>query len=109
MAACGLYCGACGAYKKGKCPGCHDNEKASWCKIRSCCIERGYVSCAECTEFADLKKCGKFNNLPGKIIGFFTGSDRFACIARIREAGAQEYADEMEARGLQSLKKRRGN
>jgi hypothetical protein len=30
VAHCGLYCGACGAYLKGRCPGCHENVKAGW-------------------------------------------------------------------------------
>ena len=105
VAACGLYCGACGRYKKGKCPGCRGYEKATWCGIRSCCIEKNYNSCADCTEFADLKKCKKFNNLPGKIIGFFTGSDRFACIYRIREIGHESFAIEMDKKGLQAIKR----
>jgi len=29
VAYCGLYCGACGAYLKGRCPGCHENKKAT--------------------------------------------------------------------------------
>ena len=32
---CGLYCGACGKYLNGKCRGCHDNVKATWCKVWS--------------------------------------------------------------------------
>lgn len=69
-------------------------------------MERGYGSCAECAEFSDLRKCRRFNNLPGKVIGFLTGSDRFACIARIRETGMVGYAAEMDAKGMQSVKKR---
>ena len=38
VAHCGLYCGACKSYLNGKCKGCHENSKAAWCKIRSCCI-----------------------------------------------------------------------
>ena len=42
IAACGLYCGACKKFLNGKCPGCKENEKASWCKIhnsdRAACI-----------------------------------------------------------------------
>lgn len=34
VAYCGLYCGACQSYTKGKCPGCDANEKATWCEIR---------------------------------------------------------------------------
>ncbi len=33
----GLYCGACGSYLKERYPGCHDNIKAKWCKIKVCC------------------------------------------------------------------------
>ncbi len=106
VAACGLYCGACNKYKNGKCPGCRNNEKASWCGIRKCCIERGYTSCAECTDFSNLKACKKFNNLPGKVIGFLTGSSRFTCIDRIREVGIQNFASEMDSKGLQSLKRK---
>lgn len=29
VAYCGLYCGACGAYLKERCPGCHSNAKAT--------------------------------------------------------------------------------
>ena len=36
IAACGLYCGACRKYLAERCPGCRLNEKAAWCKIRSC-------------------------------------------------------------------------
>jgi len=107
VAACGLYCGACGRYKKGKCPGCRDNEKATWCGIRRCCMEKKYNSCADCTEFTDLKKCKKFNNMPGKIIGFITGSDRFAGIYRIREIGNESFAIEMDSNGLQAIKRRK--
>ena len=36
IAKCGLYCGACNSYITGKCPGCNENVKATWCKIRNC-------------------------------------------------------------------------
>lgn len=48
VAYCGLYCGACRKWKKGKCPGCYHNEKASWCEIRKCCRENDYATCADC-------------------------------------------------------------
>ena len=51
VAYCGLYCGACGAYLKEKCPGCHQNEKATWCEVRYCCVEHKYSTCAECSVF----------------------------------------------------------
>lgn len=43
IAACGLYCGACRKYLKGKCLGCRQNDKAAWCKIRQCCQAKGFV------------------------------------------------------------------
>jgi hypothetical protein len=55
IAFCGLYCGACARYLAEKCPGCRENEKASWCGVRSCCLERGYAGCADCVEFPDIR------------------------------------------------------
>ena len=63
VAFCGLYCGACRSYLKEKCPGCHGNEKAKWCKLRSCCVGEGYKTCADCDEFTDPSDCRKFNNI----------------------------------------------
>ena len=53
VAYCGLYCGACGRYLKDKCPGCHENQKAGWCKVRVCCVDNHYASCADCEQFED--------------------------------------------------------
>jgi hypothetical protein len=88
------------------CPGCRANEKAAWCGIRSCNIERGYTTCAKCAEFADPRECRKFNNFVGKVMGVLFNSDRAACVARIREVGAEAFATEMDAKGLQSLPRR---
>ena len=107
VAACGLYCGACGRFKKRKCAGCRENEKASWCGIRKCCIEHNYTSCADCSEFENLKDCKIFNNFMGKVMGVLLNSDRFACIYRIREIGCESFAIEMEEKGLQSIKRRK--
>jgi hypothetical protein len=105
IAYCGLYCGACKAYLKEKCPGCHENSKGSWCKVRSCCIEHGYKSCADCTEFADPRECKKFNNFFSKMFALFLGSDRPACIARINESSYEEFAHFMTEHRLQSIKR----
>ena len=106
IAYCGLYCGECGRYKKGKCPGCQKNEKATWCKVRSCCREGGKLSCADCSVYADASECKKFNNMISKLFAFLFGSDRQACIDRIKEKGYDAYAAEMTERGAQSLKKK---
>jgi hypothetical protein len=105
VAFCGLYCGACGSYLKEKCDGCLKNDKASWCKIRSCCIGRNIASCAACEEFPNPRDCGKFNNFISKLFGLVFRSDRAACIEKIREIGIQPFAAEMAASKRQSIKK----
>jgi hypothetical protein len=105
VAYCGLYCGACKRYLKDNCPGCHENEKAQWCKLRSCCMSENYASCADCTQFVDPNDCAKFNNFISKIFGLLFRSDRGACIAKIREMGIPEYADFMAGEKLQSLRR----
>ena len=105
IAYCGLYCGSCNKYLNDKCPGCHENTKASWCGIRSCNIEHGYQSCADCKEFANPKDCKKFNNFMSKIFAMIFRSDRAACIAKIKEVGYEEFAMHMASNKLQSIKK----
>lgn len=103
IAACGLYCGGCRKYRNGKCPGCHENEKASWCKIRQCCMERGFHTCAECDK--DVTECRHYDNFIGKVFAFVFRSDRPACIRYIRENGEQAFAEEMTRRGLMVMKR----
>jgi len=92
---CGLYCGACRAYLKEKCKGCKDNAKATWCKVRSCCLENDYSSCAECQEHTDPAACGKFNNIISKAFGLIFNSDRRAGIMMIHRDGKRKFAEEM--------------
>ena len=105
IANCGLYCGSCKSYLKEKCPGCHENSKATWCKVRSCNLEHGYKSCADCAEFTDPRECKKFNNFISKFIGLILGSDRPACIEKIREIGYDDYARFMTDNRMQSIKR----
>lgn len=105
VAYCGLYCGACKRYLRDKCGGCNDNIKAIWCKIRACCINNKYASCAECKEFSDPKDCRMFNNIISNAFGFIFRSDRAACINQIKEIGIQGHADKMTELKLHSLKR----
>jgi hypothetical protein len=105
VAYCGLYCAACGRYLKGNCRGCYENEKATWCKVRSCCINHHYSTCAECKEFSDPRDCKMFNNFMSKIFAFAFRSDRAACIGQIKEMGIQGHAKKMSELRLQSLKR----
>src|SRR4030066_402126 len=95
VAYCGLYCGACKSYLKDKCPGCHENRKATWCKVRLCCTENQYATCADCRQFTDPLDCGKYNNFISRIFGIVFRSDRAACIRQVREIGLEGHADRM--------------
>ena len=103
IAYCGLYCAACRKYTAGKCPGCRKNVKASWCKIRICCADNNYNTCADCK--MNLRECKKFNNFFSKLFALIFKSDREGCIHRIREIGEDEYAKEMSEKRMMTMKK----
>lgn len=92
VARCGLYCAACKSFMAGKCKGCRENSKASWCTVRTCCAEKQIESCAECTEFADPMACKKFNNFMSRLFGLVFRSDRAACIDQIKQHGLDGHA-----------------
>ena len=106
IAACGLYCPACSKFRKAKCPGCFKNEKATWCKVRACCLEKHIDNCTSCKEFANPRDCALFNNFFSRAIEFVFGSDRAKSIIYIRENGADEYVKLMSERGCMSLSKK---
>lgn len=108
VAHCGLYCGACPRLLKGACPGCAENDKATWCGVRNCCRANGHPTCADCREFADVMACKKFNNLISRIFGLVFRSDRRACVEMIRERGVEGFARHMAEHRLASLRPKRG-
>jgi hypothetical protein len=105
VACCGLYCGACRAYTREKCPGCRENHKATWCKVRSCCRDKQFASCADCKDFQNPNDCRLFNNLIAKIFGFIFRSDRAACVCQIRTLGVEAHAADMAHKKRHSIKK----
>ena len=105
IAYCGLYCGACKKFLREKCPGCHENEKAGWCKVRLCCIEHSYASCADCTMVVDITECKKLNNAISKLFALLFRSDRPACLAAIREQGYESFARSMAEKGTMTIRK----
>jgi len=105
IAFCGLYCGACRRYLLDKCPGCRENEKASWCGVRSCCLENNWNSCADCETVSNVSDCKKYNNFMARLFGFIFRSNRAACIALIKEKGYEDYARYMTENKLQSIKR----
>ena len=104
VAACGLYCGACRKYLNDKCPGCRQNEKATWCRIRSCCLEKGFKTCAECSQV--VTDCKLYSNWVSRVFAFVFNSDRPACIRFIKDQGEQAFAEEMTKRQCQTIKRR---
>ena len=106
IAKCGLYCGSCPRFLKGKCLGCLDYHKASWCKLRTCCLEKNIASCADCKDYKNVMECGKYDNFIARIFGFVFNSNRSACIARIKEIGYEGFAHEMAENRVVTFKKR---
>jgi hypothetical protein len=106
VAYCGLYCGACGSYLKGRCPGCRENAKAGWCPQRKCCAEHQYTTCADCKEFEDAKDCRHFNSFIAKLMSLVLNSNRPACVLKIRELGTEGFAAFMAEKKRQTLSRR---
>jgi hypothetical protein len=106
IAACGLYCGACRRYLKDGCPGCKDNPKAAWCKIRICCREKEIENCSQCDTFSDPNNCKMYNNFIARIIGFVSGTDRARCIEIIKQKGPDGFVAFMADNKIQSIPKK---
>lgn len=103
---CGLYCSNCRKFKKGNCPGCHKNEKASWCNIRTCIIEKEIESCADCKE-PGIEDCKIFNNPVSRLFAFVFNSDRAASIQLIKDEGYSGFINYMEESGKMVIPRRR--
>lgn len=106
IAYCGLFCGNCKQYKKGKCPGCRDNVKAKWCKIRACGIENSYNTCADCTIESRVTDCKKYNTFVSGLIELFFNTDRSECISLIKKEETEAFIQLMEKSGKMSLPKK---
>ena len=102
IAYCGLYCGACPRYLKGKCAGCRESDKLSWCKIRNCNEENGFHNCGDCT-LMNFSDCKLNHNFMSRFFSLIFNSDRDACVARIKAVGKEDYAEEMAKRGSQTI------
>ena len=105
VAYCGLSCGACPALLKGKCPGCRETTKGSWCKVRTCCLTAAYASCAQCTEHDDPITCRRYTNLFSRLVGFVLRSDRRASLLQLREIGPEAHARCMASAGRPAFKR----
>ena len=101
---CGLYCGACPRYLKGKCEGCQSNNP-SWCKIKPCNLENDFSSCAECTIVGSVADCKKFNPLLIRVGEFVSKTSRKNGIELIQKEGRQAFVDYMVENKLVSMKR----
>jgi hypothetical protein len=93
---CGIYCGACNAFTSGKCDGCRGNSAKSavlykQCKVKPCCGDNGFFTCADCTIYASTKECKKYNPLLLKIVSWVESSDRSKAIEMIKDKGRAEF------------------
>lgn len=105
VAFCGLYCGTCAKFIKDKCPGCNENIKATWCKVRACNIENGFENCSQCN-IMSTPDCKKLNNPIAKIFELVFRTDRLSSLNYIKEHGEKAYIEKMCSLGQMSIKKR---
>jgi hypothetical protein len=69
---CGAYCGRCKVLEENACKGCklgyingeRDISKAK-CKIKICCINKKFFSCADCDEYNSCEIIQGFHNKNG--------------------------------------------
>lgn len=69
------------------------------CKVKKCCIDRQFSTCAECNEFANLRECRNLHNLISRIFGFIFRTNRIGNLNRIRELGIDQFTKEVTAEG----------
>jgi hypothetical protein len=101
IAYCGLYCKACPSFTSGKCDGCRSNSAKSavvykQCQVKPCCVENGFFTCADCTIYASVKDCKKYNPLLLRIASWVESSDRSKAIEMIQTKGRAAFAAYME-------------
>ncbi len=107
---CGFYCGACPTFKKGKCEGCKgDSPKCAIgykaCKVRPCCLENEYNTCADCTHFESVKDCKTYNPFLIKLGQFLTKTNRRKGLEMIKEKGTESFLAFMTKNDRVTMKK----
>ena len=102
IAACGLFCTNCGAFRKGRCQGCQIRPRFSSCRTRACCEGRGITTCAECGDFAaprDFRECPKVYNWIARIVAAISRSDRTGALVLLRDRGREVFLASKRASG----------
>ena len=106
---CGFYCGACPKYIKKQCFGCKGDSPQcavgyKSCKVRPCCLENAYSSCAECKKYDSVKDCRIYNPLMIRFGQFITRTNRRKGIEMIKEIGEDEFVSFMSAKNWVTIK-----
>ena len=96
VAYCGLFCGACGSFRRGRCVGCLEGGGFASCKVRSCVVDKGYRTCADCDEYLD---CKLLSNFIAKIFALVLRSNRIGNLTGIKRDGIEKWAAEAAALG----------
>ena len=109
IAHCGIYCGACPTFSSGKCIGCRGNSPKSAvmfkkCKVKPCCADNGFFTCADCTIYASTKECKKYNPLLLKFASWIESSDRSKSIEMIQTKGTTEFLAYMKEKNWVIIK-----
>ena len=92
VAYCGLVCSDCGAYKKQKCAGCFsDKPLFRNCPVKKCAGERNLTTCADCSEYEDLRQCKKLNSFIAKLFQAIFRSNRIGNLEQIRADGLESF------------------
>jgi hypothetical protein len=97
---CGFYCGACPKFLKGQCKGCKGDTPGcalgyNACKVRPCCLENGYSSCADCKKYDSVRDCKDYNPLMIRFGQFITKTNRRKGIEMIKEKGIAGFLNFM--------------
>ena len=93
MAYCGLYCGAGRACRRDRCPGCHEKTNAGWCKVRACCLENGYATCADC-RIGPTARLQKFTDFISKLFGLIFCRTAGHVFSRYARSGCKDMPNE---------------
>lgn len=106
---CGFYCGACPSYIKGKCKGCKGDSPDCGvgyqaCKVKPCCVQNGYLTCAQCKKH--VKDCKDYNPLSIRFGEFISQTSRNKGIEMIKEKGLKEFMEFMISKKWVTMKRR---
>lgn len=73
----------------GECPGCLQSGGDPDCKVRTCAKEKGYRTCAECSEAETCESLAPYRKWYEPLIG---------ALRTIRQHGVDRYAKDMQQR-----------